>query len=194
MFVSDGHEAPPVDPKLRLHLERSSVTGVIVGVGGDDLSPIPVLDDEGKVTGYWAADQVPQVDGHSLGRPGSESSETMVDLSAGTQTVVIQVNAAGAIRGKLVGAARATDFAVALLSADAMNGERVLLAAVPDAQGGFTFESLRPGKYYVAAQPVAASKSRWISDPSRMLQIEIRGGSYTELELPAVAAKEGDRE
>jgi mxaL protein len=83
VFVSDGHEAPPVDAKLRLHLERSSVTGVIVGVGGDDLSPIPVLDDEGKLTGYWAADQVPQVDGHSLGRPGSESSETMVGVDRG---------------------------------------------------------------------------------------------------------------
>jgi hypothetical protein len=101
------------------------------------------------------------------------------------------VDAAGAIRGQLTGAERPVDFVVALLAADPAAGERAVLAATPDAEGHFSFEGLRPGKYYVAAQPSGASQARWIADPAHMLQIDIHGGSRTDLQLPAVAAAEG---
>ena len=114
--------------------------------------------------------------------------------SSGSEPVVVPVSAGGAIRGKLVGAARLSDFSVALLSANAVTGERPVRAAVPDAKGNFTFDGLRPGSYYIAARPAASQKARWISDPARMMTIEIRGGSYTDLELPAVASPEGDRQ
>jgi hypothetical protein len=82
---------------------------------------------------------------------------------------------------------------VALLAADPMSGERAVLAATPDPQGRFSFEGLRPGRYYVSAQPSTASRSRWIADPARMTQIEIHGGSRTDLQLPAPTAGEGGR-
>jgi hypothetical protein len=131
----------------------------------------------------------------NLGDLCYQDSELTVDLSAATpENVVVPVSAGGAIRGKLVGAARVSDFLVALLSANAVDGERPVRAAVPDAAGRFTFDGLRPGSYYIAARPAASPKARWISDPARMMTIEIRGGSYTDLELPAVAQGEGDKE
>jgi len=38
------------------------VQGVIVGVGGDALTPIPKYDMDGKYLGEWEADDVPQMD------------------------------------------------------------------------------------------------------------------------------------
>jgi hypothetical protein len=131
----------------------------------------------------------------NLGDLCYQESDLTVDLSAaGSDTVLVPVSPGGAIRGKLVGAARVSDFAVALLSANTVAGERPVRAAVPDANGGFTFDGLRPGSYYISARPAAAQKARWISDPARMMKIEIRGGSYTDLDLPAVAQGPGDRE
>ena len=46
--------------------------------------------------------------------------------------------------------------------------------------------------YYVGAQPAGPSKGRWISDAEHMFELEIRGGSPTDLELPVAVAKEGD--
>jgi len=122
-----------------------------------------------------------------------ESGLTLDFAAAHSETVVVPVSAGGAIRGKLVGTTRASDFAVALLSANAAVGERPVRAAVPDAHGGFTFDGLRPGSYYISARPAAVQNARWISDPARMMRIEIRGGSYTDLELPAVGQGEGDK-
>lgn len=124
-----------------------------------------------------------------------QESDVTLDIAATrSDTVVVPVSAGGAIRGKLVGTARVSDFAVALLSANTAVGDRPVRAAVPDANGGFTFDGLRPGSYYISARPAAAQKGRWISDPARMMRVEIRGGSYTDLELPAVGQGEGDRE
>jgi len=85
VFITDGHEAPPVHPDLRMHLDDDAgqTMGVIVGVGGDEPVPIPALDDEGHLTGYWQADQVQQVDSYSLGRGGSASSEPMTGVDSG---------------------------------------------------------------------------------------------------------------
>ena len=76
-----------------MHLDEDAgqTMGVIVGVGGDEPVPIPVLDEEGKVIGYWQPDQVQQVDSYSLGRGGSESSEPMTGVDSGDlQTRVAQ--------------------------------------------------------------------------------------------------------
>lgn len=129
----------------------------------------------------------------NLGSLCYQASDVTVDMAAaGSENIVIEVKAAGAIRGKLVGAGRFSDFTVALLASETMSSERAVLASVPDAQGRFSFESLRPGKYYLAARPASASKLRWISDFGGMLQLEVQGGSKTDVELPAVAASEGE--
>lgn len=84
LFLTDGHEAPPVNPKFRPVFNKGKpgeVDGLIVGIGGDIPQPIPQLDMRGKVTGYWRADDVLQIDVYSLGRNSSTgSTETMVGV------------------------------------------------------------------------------------------------------------------
>jgi mxaL protein len=52
VFLTDGHEAPPVHPELRMHLDSDAgqASGLIVGIGGDHPVPIPALDDDGHLT------------------------------------------------------------------------------------------------------------------------------------------------
>lgn len=81
VFVTDGHEAPPVNPRYRpsFSVDRGAVRGLIVGVGGDAPQPIPKVDPLGRPLGDWEADEVLQVDPRSLGRGGSVSGEQMVE-------------------------------------------------------------------------------------------------------------------
>lgn len=81
VFVTDGHEAPPVNPRYRptFTVERGAVRGLIVGVGGDTPMPIPKIDPSGHLLGEWGADEVLQIDPRSLGRGGSVKGEQMVE-------------------------------------------------------------------------------------------------------------------
>ncbi|MFO1350542.1 MAG: MxaL protein [Gammaproteobacteria bacterium] len=83
LFVSDGHEAPPVNLQFRTRFqgEPGAVKGLIIGVGGPAPTPIPKLDSEDKISGYWRADEVQQVDTFSLGRQyTSVEKEAMVGV------------------------------------------------------------------------------------------------------------------
>jgi mxaL protein len=64
VFVTDGHEAPPVDPRRRPPLDDKpgEVQGLIVGVGGLLPAPIPKTDPFGRPLGVWAAGDVLQTD------------------------------------------------------------------------------------------------------------------------------------
>lgn len=81
VFVTDGHEAPPVNPRYRpgFSFDRGAVRGLVVGVGGDSAQSIPKVDPLGRPLGDWEADEVLQVDPRSLGRGGSVSGEQMVE-------------------------------------------------------------------------------------------------------------------
>lgn len=70
VFVTDGHEAPPLDPNQRPPLESKpgEVAGVIVGVGALKPSPIPKSDGAGRPLGFWSADDVPQTNPHQPNR------------------------------------------------------------------------------------------------------------------------------
>ncbi len=63
VFFSDGHEAPPLPLGASLpglgERERPP-SGVIVGVGNPQPSPIPRFDDDGRESGVWRADEVIQ--------------------------------------------------------------------------------------------------------------------------------------
>jgi len=130
-----------------------------------------------------------------LGTGCYQVNQPVVDLSrepAGP--VAVELASAGSIRGTLLGpargTARATDFAVVLMETGAANDAQSQIA-FPDAQGRFTFEALRPGRYRMAAQPAAeASKSRWIADVTKMVEVDVPGGTPTDVELP-VASKGG---
>lgn len=83
VFMTDGHESPPLNPRHRPVYDGKpgEVRGVIVGVGGNTPMPIPKIDPEGHPLGYWAVDEVMQTDVYSAGRTGSASGERMVDGS-----------------------------------------------------------------------------------------------------------------
>ena len=123
--------------------------------------------------------------------PCFPNSETTVDLTGGQseRAVVVQLVAAGAIRGRLAGTERAQDFVVVLVAKDmaALTGR--VQAAFPDAGGRFSFPGLRPGSYRIAAQRATGPGARWIADLAGMMEIEIRGGGPTDLELPVASGK-----
>jgi mxaL protein len=77
IFISDGHEAPPLHPQHRPRFDGERVPGAIVGVGALNLSPIPKFGPDGKPLGFWSAEEVLQTDTYSLGRGGT--GEGMVD-------------------------------------------------------------------------------------------------------------------
>ncbi len=70
VFVTDGHEAPPLDPNQRPAFDDKpgDVAGVIVGVGAAIPSPIPKSDGAGRPLGFWSADDVPQTSPHQPNR------------------------------------------------------------------------------------------------------------------------------
>ena len=121
-----------------------------------------------------------------LGQGCYQVSRPVVDLSRDAAgPVALELGKAGSIRGTLrAGTVNAKDFAVMLLDAEAADGTAAQLA-FPDEQGRFEFAGLRPGRYRIAAQLAAgAAKARWVADVARMIEIDVPGGTPTELELP----------
>lgn len=88
VFVTDGHESPPLNARHRPSFDDKpgEVAGMIVGVGESKPSPIPKLDPIGRPLGFWAADEVAQVDPRSLGRGASVGQETMTEEGSAPPT------------------------------------------------------------------------------------------------------------
>jgi hypothetical protein len=114
-----------------------------------------------------------------------QMNHPVVDLNRDSGgPVTVELGASGAIRGTLRGAANAKDFAVMLVVEEA-SGDDPARLAFPDEAGRFEFEGLRPGRYRIAAQLAAgAATARWVSDIAHMIEIDVPGGTPTELELP----------
>lgn len=74
LFFTDGHEAPPLPAKGGPIFEGrpGEVRGLIVGVGGHELSPIPKYDDRGREVGFVGADDVPHESRFGLPPEGAE--------------------------------------------------------------------------------------------------------------------------
>ena len=70
VFVTDGHESPPLHKTLypKFKGKQGEVTGVIVGVGGKDLLPIPKKDADGKLIGVWDVNEVMHNDAYVSSR------------------------------------------------------------------------------------------------------------------------------
>ncbi len=81
VFITDGQEAPPIDPRHRPRFDDTpgEVSGVVVGVGDTRPSPIPKLDPLGRRLGFWRADEVAQADPRRQGRGASVAGESMVE-------------------------------------------------------------------------------------------------------------------
>lgn len=81
VFVTDGHEAPPLNPRHRPRFDDKpgEVAGLVVGVGGATPQAIPKTDPAGRPIGFWGPDEVLQVDPRSRGRGASMEGEMMVE-------------------------------------------------------------------------------------------------------------------
>jgi len=129
-----------------------------------------------------------QVVARNLGESCYQPSIPTIDLSgAGPGAPVpVPIAPAGAIHGKLSGAADPTQYSVALIAADPEAASRPVQVAFPDSNGRFVFGGLRPGRYRLTAQAAGeASKARWVTDPAHMIEFQVPAGSPTDLELPA---------
>ena len=129
-----------------------------------------------------------QIGASGLGESCYLALDAVLDLTAGGKDgpVPVVVAVAGAIHGKLTGAANPGDFAVALVAADPDRSASPVQVVFPGADGRFAFGGLRTGRYRIVTQPAGeASRARWVTDPARMIEMHIRAGTPTELELPA---------
>ena len=81
VFVTDGHEAPPLHPRHRPSYQGKpgEVAGLLLGVGGLVPQPIPKRDLDGRPLGVWRAEDVMQTDPRSQGRGGSVGGERLVE-------------------------------------------------------------------------------------------------------------------
>jgi len=85
VFISDGHEAPPINAALPPKFNKGApgeVAGLIAGIGGLTPVPIPKLNKSGEIIGYWGAEEVMQVDLASLGRSTSGSREQLSGVAS----------------------------------------------------------------------------------------------------------------
>ena len=101
VFITDGHEAPPLSPRFRPAFDDKpgEVPGLIVGVGDLRPVPIPKSDPQGRPLGFWRADEVLQTDPRSQGRGGSVQNETMADDGAVNGPAGASAAALGAMPG-----------------------------------------------------------------------------------------------
>ena len=65
LFISDGHEAPPLNPtepfSMPDDVQPGQIHGFIVGAGGTTPQRIPRTDADGHHIGYWSANDVIQI-------------------------------------------------------------------------------------------------------------------------------------
>jgi mxaL protein len=88
VFITDGQEAPPLDPaqppEIFADLKRGEASGWIIGAGGDIPRRIPKVDDEGRRIGYWKSYEVLQRFGGSPNdAPGTQPREHLSSLREG---------------------------------------------------------------------------------------------------------------
>ncbi|HVZ04849.1 vWA domain-containing protein [Hyphomicrobium sp.] len=75
IFLTDGHEAPPL-PETGLppfEGKKGAVGGLIVGVGGSEKTPIPKFNEEGHQVGVYGPQDVLQANRFGLPPPGAEN-------------------------------------------------------------------------------------------------------------------------
>jgi len=120
-----------------------------------------------------------------------QAGPAIADLSGEQQGLVsIELATAGSVRGMVHASGESPKaFAVVLIEANA-SPETPAQLAFSDTDGKFTLQGLRPGRYRIGAQlGTETARSRWVADISRMTEIEVTGGTPTDVNLD-VPAKE----
>lgn len=84
VFVTDGHESPPIHDTLfpKFRGAPGEIAGVFVGVGGEDLLPIPKRDEDGKSVGFWDINEVLHRDVYLSGRADLDQRPRTEHLSS----------------------------------------------------------------------------------------------------------------
>jgi mxaL protein len=95
LFLTDGQEAPPLDPSrppaIFDDVKRGDVAGWLVGVGGDTPRRIPKVDEEGRRIGYWRSyDVLQRFGGEPNAAPGTQPREHLSSLREGHLRQVAQ--------------------------------------------------------------------------------------------------------
>jgi mxaL protein len=77
VFLTDGHEAPPLPYTGTPPFpgKPGDVKGLIVGVGGQEKSPIPKYDEDGRQIGVYGPSDVPQDNRIGQAPPGADKRE-----------------------------------------------------------------------------------------------------------------------
>jgi len=88
VFLTDGHESPPLHETLYPKFKGTpgKVKGVFVGIGGDDLQPIPKSDEHGNIDGVWGVFDVLQHDVYSRGPEAGANRPKTEHLSSQKKT------------------------------------------------------------------------------------------------------------
>lgn len=110
--------------------------------------------------------------------------------SAGeTHRLLLDLAPAASIRGRLtdVGTAPPTDLVVVLFPSPQEEQTGQIHIAIPDADYAFSFPALRPGDYSIAVRPAWAARGNGWVNGSAAATLKLRGGSATEVSLPAPA-------
>jgi len=108
VFFTDGHEAPPLrsDYVPLVPDDAADRHGIIVGVGGDALLPIPKFDPTGHPIGVWGADEVLQAPPQpgsieadpTTARPPAAGSEHLSSLKQGHLRELAELTGLGYVR------------------------------------------------------------------------------------------------
>lgn len=79
VFITDGHEAPPLHAELfpKYRKKLGDVSGVFVGVGGEELLPIPKHNFDGTRDGFWQENDVMHEDVYASLRNDSEETRAL---------------------------------------------------------------------------------------------------------------------
>jgi len=84
IFLTDGQEAPPIDPDnptpLLAELKDSTIRGWLIGTGGYAPTPIPKFDEDGRRQGYWRSYEVIQAANPDNGAPAGILGEHLSNL------------------------------------------------------------------------------------------------------------------
>ncbi len=104
IYISDGHEAPPLrhGQKGIPDTSRFEIDGLVVGVGGESPARIPKTDAEERITGYWQAEDVVQLTDVSTTVQGGEElsrlyAEHLIKLAQLTGLNYVELDSVDAI-------------------------------------------------------------------------------------------------
>lgn len=96
----------------------------------------------------------------------------------------LRVARAATLRGELIGPGKDDAAMVVLWPVAPQKGDATVVNLVPDAEGKFSQEGLRPGRYRLLRVPMRSwLAGPWTPDTPRIVEIELVAGGVTHLEL-----------